>query len=230
MLDVHPLHHSPNTWRDFLLHIATIVIGLLIAIGLEQTVEYIHHHQQIREMEDALSQESRENLHVVQDDLAEIATAAPIVEANMVSLERSRLDSSRTPVALLPLPATRIFVPIDAAWLGMRDSALISIVPHRLSTNYWKLDFMVQRSIITTQETIELKDKILALEKLQTASNPLTPTERETLLLAFSEYAQKLARLHNTLTAFDVSLQLALQGSDLSIETTNQAQKRSNAR
>jgi hypothetical protein len=227
MLDVHPPHHSPNSWRGFFLHIVTIVIGLLIAIGLEQAVEYVHHQRQIREMEDALSQESRENRHVVQDDLAEIATATPIIEANMVSLERSRLDSSHTPVTLLPLPPTRIFVPIDAAWLGMRDSALISIVPHQVSTNYWKLDFMVQRSIVTTQEIMQLKDKILALEKLQTPSNLLSPTERDALLLAFSEYAQKLGRLRDTLDAFDVSLQLALQGKDLSIETTNQAQKRS---
>ncbi len=39
MLDVHPPEHTPHTWRDFFLHIATIVIGLLIAIGLEQSVE-----------------------------------------------------------------------------------------------------------------------------------------------------------------------------------------------
>jgi hypothetical protein len=42
MLDVHPALHATTTWR-FFIHIATIVIGLLIAIGLEQTVELIHH-------------------------------------------------------------------------------------------------------------------------------------------------------------------------------------------
>jgi hypothetical protein len=43
MLDVHPPEHAAHSWRDFFIHIATIVIGLLIAIGLEQTVEYLHH-------------------------------------------------------------------------------------------------------------------------------------------------------------------------------------------
>lgn len=33
MLDIHPLRFAPNGWRDFLVHIATIVIGLLIAIS-----------------------------------------------------------------------------------------------------------------------------------------------------------------------------------------------------
>ena len=36
MLDVHPAHHAASTWRDFFIHIATIVLGLLIAIGLER--------------------------------------------------------------------------------------------------------------------------------------------------------------------------------------------------
>jgi hypothetical protein len=56
MLDVHPPTHPTHTWRDFLIHIATIVVGLLIAIGLEQTVELIHHSHQRHELE--------ENLHI----------------------------------------------------------------------------------------------------------------------------------------------------------------------
>jgi hypothetical protein len=54
MLDVHPPHAPTHTWRDFLLHIATIVIGLLIAIGLEQSVEYLHHRRQLAETREAL--------------------------------------------------------------------------------------------------------------------------------------------------------------------------------
>jgi hypothetical protein len=37
MLDVHPPHEVTHTWKDFFIHIATIVVGLLIAIGLEQS-------------------------------------------------------------------------------------------------------------------------------------------------------------------------------------------------
>lgn len=32
MLEVHPPHHSISGWRDFLLHLLTITIGLLIAL------------------------------------------------------------------------------------------------------------------------------------------------------------------------------------------------------
>ena len=47
MIEVHPPHENVHTWRQFLIHIAAITIGLLIAIGLEQTVEYFHHRHQL---------------------------------------------------------------------------------------------------------------------------------------------------------------------------------------
>ena len=61
MLDVHPPHHAANTWKDFFIHIATIVIGLIIAVGLEQTVEALHHHHQREELETQLQKEARVN-------------------------------------------------------------------------------------------------------------------------------------------------------------------------
>ena len=39
MIDIHPPHKSDHTWKDFFIHIGTIAVGILIAIGLEQTVE-----------------------------------------------------------------------------------------------------------------------------------------------------------------------------------------------
>jgi hypothetical protein len=59
MLDVHPAHHAATTWRDFFIHIATIVLGLLIAISLEQTVEYFHHRHLGAEGHQALIEERR---------------------------------------------------------------------------------------------------------------------------------------------------------------------------
>jgi hypothetical protein len=57
MLEVHAPHESIHTWKSFFIHIATIVIGLLIAVGLEQAVETIHWHNQVRAARDVLRQE-----------------------------------------------------------------------------------------------------------------------------------------------------------------------------
>jgi hypothetical protein len=63
MLDVHAPHQSAHTWKDFFIHIATIVIGLLIAIGLEQTVEHFHHKHQVAQVRESLNVERRFNVN-----------------------------------------------------------------------------------------------------------------------------------------------------------------------
>ena len=49
MLDVH-MPHATHTWKDFFVHIATITVGLIIAVGLEQTVGAIHHLHRAHEL------------------------------------------------------------------------------------------------------------------------------------------------------------------------------------
>ncbi len=57
MLDVHAPHEAVHTWKGFFIHIANIFIGLLIAIALEQTVEFFHHHHEVAETRVALHEE-----------------------------------------------------------------------------------------------------------------------------------------------------------------------------
>jgi hypothetical protein len=54
MFDVHAPHQIIHTWKDFLVHIAAITIGLLLAVGLEQTVEYVHHRHQRSQIEEQM--------------------------------------------------------------------------------------------------------------------------------------------------------------------------------
>ena len=54
MLDVHPPHEAAHTWKDFFIHIATICVGLLIAIGLEQAVEHFHRRHQLQKAREEL--------------------------------------------------------------------------------------------------------------------------------------------------------------------------------
>ena len=67
MLDVHPPHAPTHTWRDFFIHIATIVVGLLIAVGLEQAVEAIHQHRERHELMEQLDAEHHQVLKDAED-------------------------------------------------------------------------------------------------------------------------------------------------------------------
>ncbi len=80
MLDVHPPEHGIHGFRDFSLHLFTITVGLLIAIGLEQSVEAIHHRHQRHEAEATIRQELREN----RDTLMRARNVMMVEQTNLV--------------------------------------------------------------------------------------------------------------------------------------------------
>jgi hypothetical protein len=66
MLDVHAPHEPVHSWKDALVHIAIIVVGLLIAVGLDAAAEHFHHMRQVSETREALRQELEYNIKLFQ--------------------------------------------------------------------------------------------------------------------------------------------------------------------
>jgi hypothetical protein len=90
MLDVHGPHETIHTWKDFFVHIAAIVVGLLIAVGLEQTVEYLHHRHQVAEARAALDVELRVNLNRFEAETEVFRRHVPIVQTNLAVFQYLR--------------------------------------------------------------------------------------------------------------------------------------------
>lgn len=100
MLDIHVPEHTARTWREFFIHIATIVIGLLIAIGLEQVVEYVHHRHQLRETRAAIRAELEVNTHLLDKILAATQTARAVMRQNAAMLLATAPKDPAPPSAL----------------------------------------------------------------------------------------------------------------------------------
>jgi hypothetical protein len=61
MLDVHTPEHRIHGFRDFVVHLLTITVGLLIALGLEASVEAMHHRHERNEADEKIRLEIRSN-------------------------------------------------------------------------------------------------------------------------------------------------------------------------
>lgn len=72
MLDVHPPHHSISGWRDFLMHLLTITIGLLIALTLQGWLDGLHRRRLVRDAESSLRTEIEANAKSLSDTAAAI--------------------------------------------------------------------------------------------------------------------------------------------------------------
>jgi hypothetical protein len=132
MLDIHQPHHAATTWRDFFIHIATITIGLFIAISLEQTVEAIHHLHQRHQLEERLREELRGNLRWDEDDFRKFAQIrAYILELkSAVSARRTGKPSPPSPPAATDTRRQQIpSAPSIAMWEAAKLDATITQLP-----------------------------------------------------------------------------------------------------
>jgi hypothetical protein len=219
MLDVHPPHAPTHTWKDFFIHIATIVVGLLIAIGLEQIVESFHHRHQVHRMEDAVRSEQAENRSVVARDTSLLDRKIAEAQGNLDRLEAAPSGDAE----LSPLNTEVVYALLDTAWLGMRDSGLISTVPELLAANGWKIEYTLQRTNVYIQESERLRDRIGGLERLRTPAHPHTPAEVDALRMAYGDYLQQLGRLRHSLVIVDVLIEIAQQNQPLSPSTVDRS-------
>jgi hypothetical protein len=131
MLDVHPAHHAASTWRDFFIHIATIVLGLLIAIGLEQTVEHIHHNRQVAETREALRVERLMNANRFAVQTDDTLRFGPILQSNLDILRYIRQHPHST-ADQWPGRLRWAFVVvgyIDSAWKTAEESTILQYMP-----------------------------------------------------------------------------------------------------
>ena len=76
-VEVHHKHHPVRDWREFLKEVGIIVLGVLIALGAEQTAEWLHWRHQVHAAEDAIRLE-------VQTDNGPQAVARVAIEPCLV--------------------------------------------------------------------------------------------------------------------------------------------------
>jgi len=210
MLDIHAPHNTVHTWKDFFIHLATISTGLLIAIGLEQSVEYLHHRHQAQQMMEKLRAESIENHDILLLDIETTDRVIAAVDANLLALAATSEGQEKSPFVATPLPTWIGYVPGDTTWLIMRDSALLSIVPELLAENYFKIEVTMAALDRWKWVAEAARTQLEATLKVYSHARVLSPQEREGLQRAYSEYGVALSRYGRTAKQLDIVDSMAL--------------------
>ncbi len=126
MLDVHAPHESIQTWKSFLTHIAAIVIGLLIAVSLEQSVEFFHHRHQRHELDAALQRDGEANRGYINDDIAVAQGVRDWALGQAAALERA---GPTGPLTLQRMPRGFIGAPDAGVWPSAKSSGVSNLLP-----------------------------------------------------------------------------------------------------
>ena len=207
MIDVHPAPHAAHSWRDFFIHISTIAIGLLLALGLEQTVEHFHRLHLRHGLEETLHDESLLNRRIVIYDLDSVNEVRHSIRRNMTNLDRD--GKSFTPVP----PTHDTFLPfIDTGWVVARGNGVLALLPDQLAESYSKVDVLVQETSNSIQSLAGARKKVHSLVYLHAKPSELTADERASLLRAYSEEDQELGNLNYILMGYYYMNEAVLAG------------------
>ncbi len=178
VLDVHPPEHAVSTWREFFIHIATIVIGLLIAIGLEQTVEFFHHRHQVAEVRRSLEEERRDNLRIFQLAVTEWRRYSVRLNENLAVLRdmQSQPGDKANPAQSMALYISVVHFN-DSAWTTAQETGVLQYMP-RAEVQTWS-DYYSRLAEITRSSEAQL-DALKAVRTYMLHAQPtLTKAQTE---------------------------------------------------
>src|SRR5262249_22797978 len=68
-MEIHAPHGQVQSLRDVTVHLAIVTVGILIALGLEQGVEWYHHRELANEARETILSELRDNRNTIERQL-----------------------------------------------------------------------------------------------------------------------------------------------------------------
>jgi len=175
-MDVHAPHKPIHSIKEFLVHLLAITIGLLIALGLEASVECVHHRHLAQEARENILQEIRDNQ---KSDVEYLQTLPAIRKA--LELNRDVVDDELHGRPIKPLDkfswSNLRFQ--DSAWNAAYSSGAITFMNYDEVKRYEKI-YNTQKLIASFMER-HIDDRIdvrIFLQRME-AGDKLSKDELE---------------------------------------------------
>jgi hypothetical protein len=200
-VDVHLPEKSIRTWKDFLLHLLTITIGLFIALTLEAAVESMHHRHLVREARTNLRSEIEINHQFYAKNAQEL-------QMNRIQLAHD-LDQLRELRDGRQLSDPKLSWSLnwngygDAAWKTAKAGGAVPHMDSRSISDYtWLYD--QQEYVMSMALTLQNEDsRVNAVLVVAREPSKLNPAEIDSLLIRTAEIDLDASRLETWMKALD---------------------------
>lgn len=149
MIDIHPPQHAAITRRDFFIHLGIVVLGILIAIGLEQSVEYLHHRHQVAELSEQMRVEAQNNIPLIRESIARLNVQNGYVQSLEQALLAGKPSGDSVDVHGVPPPGgSGVYIsPSRATWPAAQSAGLAALLPPVDAKLYARLDYNTEGEI-----------------------------------------------------------------------------------
>jgi len=229
MLEVHAPHEAPHTWQGIFIHIAIIVVGLIIAVALEQTVEFFHHRRVSQELERQMLEVFAADLRSDTRNLGELrGLRAYLVEVRSAIIARLGDKAAPSmPAATDPRMATFPVFPSMAPYDAAKANGSIAFLPTMRIRLYNRAAFARELAATVRDHWFEglaalgafherYADSTGSLEMAEVSAAPdiarLTPPELNEYLALVAALIKKTDLYVARLQLFDRECQAILDG------------------
>lgn len=175
MLDVHAPHRRMEGFKDFLLHLLTITVGLLIALGLEGCVEWRHHRAEVREAEDGMRGEISQNLQIVDSLRNQIKDQQKELDRDLSVLAQMRVQPKTKDQQLSFSFRMQGFT--DVAWKTAQSTGAMAYMPYQSARTY--SDIYDTQALVYTAEQQVVSDVLRAASFPSTQGDDWRPTPQQ---------------------------------------------------
>jgi hypothetical protein len=199
-VDVH-LPGSIRTWKDFLLHLLTITIGLFIALTLEAAVESVHHRHLVREARVNLRSEIEINHQFYAKNARELQLNRIQLTHDLEQLRVLRDGKQLSDPKLSWTLNWNGYA--DAAWKTAKESGAVPHMDSRSISDYTWL-YGQQEYVMSMALTLQNEEsRVNAVLVVAQEPSKLNPAEIENLLIRTAEIDLGAARLETWMKALD---------------------------
>jgi hypothetical protein len=165
-----PLHG----WREVSSEIGVIVVGIVIAICLEQAVELVHHRHQRQVLEEEFRTDTLSNREILTSDIAAARSIINWATSQASGIERAGPTGA---LALRRLPVARLYRPDAGVWPAAKANGEANLLTTGEQNWFEDLNLTEQQIFLSNAGTTDqLYDAYAALNLSMTGHATETPS------------------------------------------------------
>ena len=194
---MHAPHHAIEGWKDFVVHLLTISVGLLIAVGIEGCVELHREHKLVQEARATMREEIEHNSGQMKDAVVALKKQRDMMQTSIDALRRIQENPKDKEAQKATISADFSIVGLrDTAWKTAQTTGAMGFMPYAEAQRYSDV-------YGSQKEFLDQEDKILEDEaqflgvvaKTNFGHGDVTPEQASLALERFGIWKAHLAYL-----------------------------------
>jgi hypothetical protein len=215
-LDVHAPHEPIHGVKDFLLHLLTITVGLLIAVGIEGCVELHREHRLVNEARTTLRDEIEDNSKVMESAVEDVKKQQGVIQKNMDVLTRIQVNPKDQEKDGPNIDATFSNKTLkETAWKTAQATGALGYMPYAEAQKYADI-YLAQDAFQASQDKIvEDEAQLLGvIGKTNFGHGAATREQASLMMERFGIWQGHLIYLHLMARLASLSDKAFLEGKD----------------